>query len=126
MADQQENEPIPINIGNICDGALVEAFEVELAKVIKNIMDPNTEAKAKRSITMTVDFHPKDDRVQINVESEVKTRLAGLVPANSRIFVAKDAEGVLYALDEDPRQMHIFTPQKPVEAPAPIIFSNAK
>ena len=59
MADQQENEPIPINIGNICDGALVEAFEVELAKVIKNIMDPNTEAKAKRSITMTVDFHPK-------------------------------------------------------------------
>ena len=48
------------------------------------------------------------------------------MPANSRIFVAKDAEGVLYALDEDPRQMHIFTPQKPVEAPAPIIFSNAK
>jgi hypothetical protein len=110
----------------ICEGALVEAFEVELAKVIKNIMDPNTEAKAKRSITMTVDFHPKDDRVQINVESEVKTRLAGLVPANSRIFVAKDADGVLYALDEDPRQMHIFTPAKPVEAPAPIVFSSAK
>jgi hypothetical protein len=123
MADEQ-HEPIPINIGNICDGALVEAFEVELAKVIANVMDQNTEAKKRRSITMTVDFHPKDDRTQINVEFTISTKTAGLIPSTSRIFIARDGEGGLHAIDEDPRQMHIFTPAKPVEAPAPIIFSN--
>jgi hypothetical protein len=125
MADNtQENEPIPINIGNICEGALVEAFAVELDKVLKNIMDPNTEARAKRSITFEVAFHPKDDRVQVNTEFSSKTRLAGLIPVNQKIFVGKDAEGVLYALDEDPRQMYIFTPPKPIEAPQPIPFST--
>jgi hypothetical protein len=123
MADEQ-HELITINIGNISDGALVEAFEVELAKVIANIMDPSTEAKTKRQITMTVKFHPKDDRTQINVETSVDTRLAGLMPSSTRIFIGKDAEGGLHALDEDPRQMHIFTPPKPVEAKAPIVFSS--
>jgi hypothetical protein len=118
MAD----EVIPINIGNICDGALVEAFEVELAKVIANIMDPNTSYKTKRSISMTVDFHPKEDRVQINVESSVNTKLAGLIPSNSRIFVGKDAEGGLHAVDEDPRQMNIFLPAKPLESASAIQF----
>lgn len=123
MADQ-EHEPIPINIGNICGGAIVEAFAIELDKVLKNIMDPNTEARAKRVISFDVLFAPKDDRVTVNTEFSCKTKLAGLIPSNQKIFVGKDAEGTLYALDEDPRQMQIFTAPKPIEAPAPIPFSG--
>jgi hypothetical protein len=73
---------------------------------------------------LRVKFHPKDDRVQINCEFTCETKTAGLMPATSRMFVGRDAEGSLYALSEDPRQMHIFTPPTPKEAPAPIPFAN--
>jgi hypothetical protein len=122
--EQPQEEAIPINIGNICDGAMVEAFELKLADVLRNIMDPSTEARQKREIVLRVKFHPKDDRVQINCEFTCDTKLAGLMPATSRMFVGRDAEGALYALSEDPRQMHIFTPPAPKEAPAPIPFAN--
>lgn len=118
----EQEEPISINIGNICDGAMVEAFELKLAEVLRNIMDPSTEAKAKREITLRVKFHPKDDRVQINCEFTCETKTAGLMPSTSRMFVGKDSAGGLYALSEDPRQMNIFTPPAPKEAPAPIHF----
>jgi hypothetical protein len=121
---EEQHEPIPINIGNICEGALVEGFAIELDKVLKNIMDPSTSFKTKRRITMTVEFSPKEDRVQTMAEVSFETKLASMIPAVSRIFVGKDEAGVLYALDEDPRQMHIFTPPKPEKAPAVIQFSS--
>ena len=121
MQDTQD-EAIPINIGNICDGAMVEAFELKLADALRNIMDPSTEARSKREIVLRVKFHPKDDRVQINYEFTCDTKLAGLMPATSRMFVGRDAAGALYALSEDPRQMHIFTPPAPRAAPAPLPF----
>lgn len=126
MEQDQQHDPITINIGNVCDGAMVEAFEVELQKVLKNIMDQNTDARAKREIRLVLKLYPKDDRVQINTEFTCETKLAGLMPSTSRLFVAKDANGALYALDEDPRQMNIFTPPKPVEVAAPIPFASTK
>jgi hypothetical protein len=119
-------EPVTINIGNICDGAMIDAFELKLREVLANIMDPSTEARQKREICLVLKLHPKDDRVQINTEFTCSVKLAGLMPATSRMYVAKDAEGVLYALAEDPRQMHIFTPPKPLEAPSVIKFEAAK
>jgi hypothetical protein len=121
----QVEPPITINIGNVCDGAFVDAFELKLQEVLKNIADPSTEARAKREIRLVLKLHPKDDRTQINVEFTCESKLAGLMPATSRMFVGKDAEGSLYALTEDPRQMNIFTPPKPVEAPAVIQFKTA-
>jgi hypothetical protein len=124
MAGEAMEAPITINIGNLCDGAIVEAFDTELAKVLANILDPNTEARDKREITFTVKFHPKDDRVQINTTFECKTKLAGLMAATSRMFIGRDDTGVLYGLSEDPRQMNIFVPPAPKAAPSPIPFSS--
>jgi hypothetical protein len=118
------NEPITINIGNICDGAMIDAFDLKLREVLANIMDPNTEARQKREIHMVLKLHPKDDRIQINTEFTCTVKMAGLMPATSRMYVAKDAEGALYALAEDPRQMHIFTPPRPVEQARPIEFKT--
>lgn len=118
--------PITINIGNICDGAMIDAFEVELAKVLRNIHDPSTEAKTKRRITLELELHPKDDRTQINVQFTCSSKLAGLMPSTSRFFIGKDVEGGLVPLAEDPRQMNIFTPPAPVKVPSPIIFSGKK
>ncbi|SEG56009.1 hypothetical protein SAMN05421819_3538 [Bryocella elongata] len=120
-----EHEPIPINIGNICGGALIEAFDLKLAEVLANVMDVNTEARAKRVITLKVTIVPKDDRVTLDVQIDPSVNLAPLRPSNSKIFIGKDAEGFLYALNEDPRQMNIFSPPQRQAPPAPIEFKPA-
>lgn len=122
----EQHEPTPISIENVCDGAMVDAFETSLRKCLANIMDPNTEARRKREIRLVLTLHPKEDRVQINCEFECTEKLASMIPATSRMYVGKDAEGTLYALTEDPRQMNIFTPPAPKEVPKPIQFSVAK
>ena len=119
-----EKEVITINIGNVADGAMVEAFEVALQKAITNIMDPNTEARTKRKIVLALTLHPKEDRCQVNVEFTVETKLAGIIPSTGRLFIGKTEDGMLVPLADDPRQMNIFTPPKPPEAPSVLTFKT--
>jgi hypothetical protein len=119
-------EAQPITIENVCGGAMVEAFEISLRKCLTNIMDPNTDARRKREVRLTLTLHPKDDRVTVNCEFDCTEKLASMIPVESTLFVGKDAEGTLYALTEDPRQMNIFTPPAPREVPAPIQFVGSK
>ena len=121
-----QNEATAITISNVCGGAMVEAFETSLRKCLANIMDPNTDARRKREVRLTLTLHPKDDRVTVDCEFDCTEKLASMIPVESRLFVGKDAEGTLYALTEDPRQMNIFTPPAPREVPQPIQFQVAK
>lgn len=120
-------QPAIINIATINDGALIEAFSLELTKVLQNVRDMSTQATAKRSITLKVDFKPDDERVKINTEISVKTSLAPIEKHESQIFIAATEEGELVALDNDPRQLPLFTPSKPKAADTPIIqFASGK
>jgi hypothetical protein len=51
-----------MNIGNICKSAVPEVFEHALQQVLKNISDPNTDAKQKRTIVLKFVFKPSDSR----------------------------------------------------------------
>lgn len=124
--EEQLEGPITINIGNVCDGALLEMFDLGMAQLMANIYDMNTPATAKRVLTLTIELKPREDRVQIDTECSSGVKLAPMFPKTSRLFVAGDGNGVLYALDRDPRQMNIFTPPKPVEAPKPIEFKASQ
>jgi hypothetical protein len=123
---EEQQEAQAISISNVCEGAMVKAFENSLRKCLANIMDPNTEATRKREIKLVLSLHPKEDRVQINCEFDCTEKLASMIPATSRIYVGKDSEGTLYALTEDPRQMNIFTPPAPRKLPEPIQFAVNK
>ena len=105
-----EKEQITINIGNVANGAMVYAFQLELDKVLKNIMNPSTEATAKRYIRLELMLKPKDDRIQLNTEFTFTSKLAGIIPVDSRIFIGKTEDGILVPLVDDPRQMNIFQP----------------
>ncbi|KRK83443.1 hypothetical protein FC78_GL001399 [Companilactobacillus bobalius DSM 19674] len=61
------------------NGGVQEKFEQELKKVSENILDENTDAKKKRSVTITLTYLPNDNRDAISVYSEVKSKL---VPQN--------------------------------------------
>jgi hypothetical protein len=118
--------PITINIGNVCDGAVVEAFELELRKCLVNIYDLSTSATASRTISLKVKLKPREDRVQIDVQFDCDSSLAPVISKTSRMFVGKDEGGQLYGLTADPRQLNIFTPPKPREAPPVIEFTASK
>lgn len=122
----EQEQPKAIGISNVCGGAMVAAFENSLRKCLANIMDVNTDATRKREIRLTLTLQPREDRVKIDAFFDCTEKLANIVSVESRIFVGKDAEGNLYALDEDPRQMNIFTPPAPREVAAPIEFKAAK
>lgn len=123
----QIEEPITINIGNLCKGAIIDAFEKELQKCLDNIYDLDTPATTIRTITLKVKLKPDEARIKIQSEFSCDSSLAQPFPVTDVFFVGKDGEtGKLYGLTSDPRQRSIvFEAPKPKEAPKPIEFKAA-
>jgi hypothetical protein len=117
--------PVTINIGNVCDGAAVDAFEKKLRECLENICDLNTPATATRTVTLKIKLRPREDRVQIGAEFTCEASVASFVPKVSRLFIGRDEDGVLYGLNEDPRQLTFFTPPKPREAAPVVTFKSS-
>lgn len=69
-------------------GAFMERIDLEMAKVVDNILDCNTKATQKRKLTMTITFAPDDTRQNVAVSFVAKTALAETVPAVTNLYVA--------------------------------------
>lgn len=54
-------------------GAIMERADYEMRAMIRNILDPNTSAKAARKLNITLTFKPGDDRQTIVVECVAKS-----------------------------------------------------
>ncbi len=120
MTEQKKQlDAASVNIGNINEGAAIDAFDLELRKVLENIADLSTVATATRTITLKVDFKPESDRCKVHTEFTIKTTLAGIEKHVSKIFVARTDEGALVALDADPRQMPLW--ESPKRSQPPVI-----
>ena len=123
MSDKTpESDLIPINIRNINEGAMVEGFEIELAKALANIADLNTPATATRCVTLQLVLKPHSDRVSIETEFKCACKLAPIETHKSKIYLGHTAEGMPVAFDADPRQMPLWAPPKAPEQPKPIEF----
>lgn len=79
-----------INLEHFANGALEEKFQNELAKVIANIYDPNTEAKKARKLSFTITFKPTSKRTQAAVLIDVKTSLVPTMPVETSIMIDTD------------------------------------
>ncbi len=114
MAMGMEHDgPVSVNIGNICGGAVPERFEAEIAKLMANISDLNTDPEAKRSLVLEFEFKPSPDRKAAVVRFKCKTKLAGMSGVNGSVFMST-AHGTIKAFTEDPRQTKLFASQTPV------------
>jgi len=118
----QTEELVPINIGNINEGAMVQGFDIELQKALDNIADLNTPATATREVNLKLVLKPHSDRVKIETEFKCSCKLAPIETHKSEIFLGRSEEGVALAFDTDPRQMSLWTAPKPKETPQPIEF----
>ena len=102
----------PITLSTIAGGALEELFGAELARVLTNIQDVNTDPKAKRSITFKVEFAPAEDREMTDVKVSCSSKVAGLLTVKTRAFLGRQ-DGRLVAVEHDPKQTGLFDDGKP-------------
>jgi hypothetical protein len=108
-------EPILINIGNVNDGAIGEAFSLALTKVMENIRDVNCPATKTREIVLSLKLRPHADRVEVDTTLTSTVRLASIEPHEGKLFMGADTEGNPYAFADDPRQQVLFSPPKKEE-----------
>lgn len=110
----------PKSILQMARGAFQERVDLEMAKVIDNILDPNTKPTQKRKLTLTIEFSPDDERQNIGVGFTVKPTLAPLVPARTTLWVAgENSTGecqVVEMVPQVPGQMSLDGEEQ--EAPA--------
>lgn len=74
----------------MAQGAIMEQANMEVGKIIENILDPNTEAKKKRTLTLTVDFTPSSDRSTVVITANAKSKLLANNAIQTSIFVGED------------------------------------
>lgn len=95
-----------LTMTTICDGAVQEKVDRALRAVADNILDPNTDPKKKRSITMKIVFQPnEDDREDVAVHVEVTKSLAPEAGVKTQLFIAKDLESGAMTVQEHQRGM---------------------
>jgi hypothetical protein len=97
-----------ITLTNLGDGAAVEKFQEELEKVVQNVLDPNTDPKAKREVVLKVTIHPDADRSWTSIKIEALAKLAPNTAFATRAFVGLDRKtGRVVACEDNPNQMTI-------------------
>ncbi len=79
-----------IDMEEFANGAFTAQINRELEKVTENIQDPNTDATAKRRITVVIEFKPNEARNFITTGVQAKSTLAPALGAVTAISMGKN------------------------------------
>lgn len=85
-----EKKLIGLDLTHIAEGGLQEKLDNELEKVFDNILDLNTEAKAKRKITIELIMSSNEERTVVDTTMTVKSKLAPQNGVATTILVGRD------------------------------------
>ena len=87
------NEEQRTSILQMARGAIQERADYEMARALDNILDPNTEARAKRKLQLTIEFRPDDDRQVIAVS---------VTAVSTSLYITGDEHGEATAVEMVP------------------------
>ncbi len=79
-----------ITFDSIGNGELAAMFQMELAKIGKNILDPNTDPEAVRSMSINIRFKPGKNGTIASVY-DIKSKLAGPKKSETVFLIGQDA-----------------------------------
>ena len=79
-----------IDMEKFANGAFTEQINRELKKVTENIQDPNTDATAKRRITVVIEFKPNEARNFVTTGVQAKSTLAPALGAVTALSMGKN------------------------------------
>lgn len=80
----------PINMEEFAGGAFSAQINRELRKIAENIQDPNTDATAKRRITVVIEFKPNEKRDFVTTGVQAKSTLAPALGAVTALNMGKN------------------------------------
>ena len=79
-----------VDLNTLAGGALREKFNLAIAQIGRDILDPNKDPEAARGIAITLKFLPKEGI--ISVEFDVQTKLAKLNKDKAVLLIGQDAK----------------------------------
>ena len=79
-----------MDMEKFANGAFTSQINRELEKVTENIQDPNTDATAKRRITVVIEFKPNEARNFVTTGVQAKSTLAPALGAVTALNMGKD------------------------------------
>lgn len=82
-----------ITLESLASGGISERFQQELNKVLANIGDPNTSAKALRKISVSLTIKPDENREVAEVIIQASSTLAPSKELMTTIIMDRDNEG---------------------------------
>ena len=87
------NEAQRSSLLQMAKGAIQERVDYEVTRVVDNLLDMNTEAKAKRKVVLTIVMTTDDDRRVVKVEASAKSALAPVTPIGTSLVITADGNG---------------------------------
>ena len=112
------SEPRYVKLSDLKGGVLEELFQCELARVVENARDLNTDWKAKRKITMTLEFKLRsEDRDELDIVIAASSKLSAYRPAVASAFIGPH-KGEDVMIEPHPVAGDLFT--QPQGAPAAV------
>lgn len=100
-------------------GAFQERADYEMSKIIDNILDPNTNATKKRTLTVTIEITPDSERQNLRVHTTVKSKLEPTNPVSTALYISGDQNGeptVVEMVPQIPGQMSVNGYEQPEPA----------
>ena len=79
-----------ISMDDMCGGALLQRFNMEMAKIGRNIMDPNTDPRKPRKLTISLTFKADESRKSLTTSISTSRSLAPLEPINTIMLAGQD------------------------------------
>lgn len=86
-----------VTLESLKGGAAVEMVNNALEEVWANVLDPNTNATAKRSVVMKIEFKPAQDRASSPVSIAVEKKLASQAAVSAHVNIGTDSDGIATA-----------------------------
>jgi hypothetical protein len=118
MTTTAADELEPIGLATIARGGLDELFREEMRKVLRNILDVNTEATGTRELSIKLKIKPNPERRIGDVEYSVMSKVAPIKRGTTTFYFGR-RRGEPVAIESDPRQASLFEDKpdiRPVEA----------
>lgn len=84
-------------------GAIQERVDYEISRIVDNILDVNTDACAKRKLTLTIELKPDENRQYIKIAASAVSKLAPATPVGTTLGIAADGNGEMVIVESVPQ-----------------------
>ena len=88
------NDKQKASILDMAKGAISERVDYEMGRVIQNILDPNTDPRKARKITVELTFIPSADRTFIQVGAVAKSKLEATTMIQTSLSTYTPIDGI--------------------------------